>query len=104
MVFPQYDLIPRHPSEIYEALLEGVALFVLLFALSRGGAIRQRYGTLSGVFLLGYGTARIVAEFFRQPDPFLGYLAFGATMGQLLSIPLVVAGLGLLVWARRPSS
>ena len=104
MVFPQYDLIPRHPSEIYEALLEGVALFALLFALSRGGAIRQRYGTLSGVFLLGYGVARIVAEFFRQPDPFLGYLAFGATMGQLLSIPLVVAGLGLLVWARRPSS
>jgi phosphatidylglycerol:prolipoprotein diacylglycerol transferase len=54
---------------------------------------------LTGTFLLGYGIARIIAEFFRQPDPFLGYLIFGATMGQLLSIPLVLAGLFLIVWA-----
>jgi phosphatidylglycerol---prolipoprotein diacylglyceryl transferase len=100
MVFPQYDLIPRHPSEIYEALLEGVVLFAVMYALSRSLRIRQQYGVLTGTFMLGYGIARITAEFFRQPDPFLGYLVFGATMGQLLSIPLVIAGIGLVWWAR----
>jgi phosphatidylglycerol:prolipoprotein diacylglycerol transferase len=101
MLFPNYEAnpIPRHPSEIYEALLEGVVLFAVLFAMSRSVRIRQHSGVLTGTFLLGYGIARITAEFFRQPDPFLGYLVFGATMGQLLSIPLVLAGIGLIVWA-----
>ena len=103
MLFPNYEAhpIPRHPSEIYEALLEGVVLFGVMLLLSRCERVRRHYGVLTGTFLLGYGLARIIAEFFRQPDPFLGYLVFGTTMGQLLSIPVVIAGLGLIVWARR---
>jgi phosphatidylglycerol:prolipoprotein diacylglycerol transferase len=56
---------------------------------------------LTGIFLMGYGVARIIGEFFREPDPFLGYLWEGATIGQLLSLPMIVAGLGLAVWSRR---
>ncbi len=96
MVFPYGGPLPRHPSQLYQAVLEGVVLFVLLFALSRRDAIRARAGMLTGVFLTGYGLARIVGEFFREPDSFLGFLAFGATMGQLLSIPMVLAGLWLI--------
>ena len=96
MVFPYGGPLPRHPSQLYQAVLEGVVLFVLLFALSRRDAIRARAGILTGVFLTGYGLARIVGEFFREPDSFLGFLAFGATMGQLLSIPMVLAGIWLI--------
>ncbi len=96
MVFPYGGPLPRHPSQLYQAVLEGVVLFVLLFALSRRDAIRARAGMLTGVFLTGYGLARIVGEFFREPDSFLGFLAFGATMGQLLSIPMVLAGIWLI--------
>ena len=79
--------------------MEGLLLFVIMFALSRREAIRQRFGLLTGVFLIGYGVARITGEFFREPDEFLGFLWFGATMGQLLSIPMVLAGVWLV--ARR---
>ncbi len=96
MVFPYGGPLPRHPSQIYQAVLEGVVLFVLLFALSRRDAIRARAGMLTGIFLTGYGLARIIGEFFREPDSFLGFLAFGATMGQLLSIPMVLAGIWLI--------
>jgi phosphatidylglycerol:prolipoprotein diacylglycerol transferase len=100
MIFPQHDDLPRHPSQLYEAFLEGVVLFVLLFALRRMG-LRERPGFLGGAFLAGYGAARFTAEFFRQPDPFMGYLAFGTTEGQLLSIPLMLVGAWLMLRAKR---
>ncbi len=100
MIFPTAGPEPRHPSQLYQALMEGLILFVALFVLSRSEAIRARFGYLTGAFLIGYGIARIIGEFFRQPDPFLGFLAFGATMGQLLSIPMVIAGLWLILRTR----
>jgi phosphatidylglycerol---prolipoprotein diacylglyceryl transferase len=101
MIFPGGGPDPRHPSQLYEAGLEGVVLFLVLFTLWRRTRIRQRPGALSGVFLAGYGVARIVSEFFRQPDAHLGFLFAGATMGQLLSLPLVFAGVLLIWWANR---
>jgi phosphatidylglycerol:prolipoprotein diacylglycerol transferase len=92
--------VPRHPSQLYEALLEGVVLFVVMFVLSRREALRVRYGLLTGVFLCGYAVARIVGEYFREPDAFLGFLAFGATMGQILSVPMLLAGVWLIVRAQ----
>jgi phosphatidylglycerol:prolipoprotein diacylglycerol transferase len=97
MIFPNGGLIPRHPSQIYQALMEGLILFVVLFVLSRRDAVRARAGMLTGVFLMGYALARITGEFFREPDAFLGFLAFGATMGQLLSLPMLAAGLWLIL-------
>jgi phosphatidylglycerol:prolipoprotein diacylglycerol transferase len=92
--------VPRHPSQLYEAVLEGVVLFVVMFVLSRRQGPRARFGLLTGVFLCGYAVARITAEYFREPDAFLGFLAFGATMGQILSVPMLVAGVWLIVRAR----
>ena len=80
--------------------MEGVVLFAVRFTLSRRESIRARFGTLTGVFLIGYGLARIIGEFFRQPDAFLGFLFAGATMGQLLSVPMVIAGIWLALRAR----
>ena len=101
MLFPTDPLqVPRHPSQLYEMLLEGVVLFCVMFALSRRESIRARFGCLTGAFLVGYGLARITAEFFRQPDVYLGYLIGGATMGQLLSIPMVIAGAWLILRTR----
>jgi len=94
---------PRHPSQIYEALLEGLLLFLVMFALSRRQALRERFGALTGIFLCGYAVARIIGEFFREPDAFLGFLRFGATMGQVLSVPMFLAGLWLIVRARKPA-
>lgn len=101
MVFPHAGPLPRHPSQLYEAVLEGLALFVVLawFAVrGRGLAVR---GRLSGLFLAGYGLFRVVAETFRQPDAHLGFLVAGTTMGQWLSVPLVLAGLWLMLSSRR---
>jgi phosphatidylglycerol:prolipoprotein diacylglycerol transferase len=101
MIFPRAaDGLPRHPSQIYEALLEGLALFLLLFLLSRSAGLRARPGFLTGAFLAGYGVARIVCEMFREPDAFLGFLWGGATMGQVLSIPMLLAGAWLMLRAR----
>ena len=101
MVFPRDRAgIARHPSQLYQALLEGVVLFAVLWLLSRREAIRARLGTLTGAFLAGYAMARIVGEFFREPDSFLGFLFAGATMGQLLSLPMLLAGLVLIFRAR----
>ena len=100
MVYPHAGPLPRYPSELIEALLEGVVLFIVMLTASRSEERRRRAGTLAGMFVLGYGIARITAAFFRQPDPFLGYLLFGATMGQLLSTPMVIAGIGLIWYAR----
>ncbi len=95
VVFPGTDGLPRHPSQIYEALLEGLVSFVILFALARGGALR-RPGFIAGAFGVLYGAARIFCEFFREPDPRLEDLGRGLTMGMVLSAPLIVLGLGLL--------
>ncbi|MGD0103099.1 MAG: prolipoprotein diacylglyceryl transferase [Rhodopila sp.] len=92
--------VPRHPSQLYEALLEGVVLFAVMFVLSRREDLRARFGLLTGVFLCGYAIARIICESFREPDAFLGFLTFGTTMGQVLCVPMLVAGLWLIVRAR----
>ena len=97
MVFPSGGPLPRHPSQLYEAGLEGIVLFVVLYALQRSDKVRTRQGTLTGAFLIGYALARMTGELFRQPDANLGFLFLGATMGQLLSLPLLLAGL-VLVW------
>ena len=100
MVFPHGGPLPRHPSQLYEAALEGLALFALLWLVWHRTGLRQRPGAVSGVFLAGYGTARIVGELFREPDAHLGFLLGGVTMGQLLSLPMILAGLALVRWAK----
>jgi phosphatidylglycerol:prolipoprotein diacylglycerol transferase len=103
VVFPGAGIVPRHPSELYEAGTEGLLLFLIMFVLVRFTDIRERPGLLSGIFLIGYAFARIFCEFFREPDSFLGFLWFGATMGQLLSIPVLLLGL-YLVWRAKPEA
>ena len=98
MVFPGAGPLPRHPSELYEFALEGVTLFAILWWFSSKPRPR---GQVSALFLIGYGTFRFLAEFAREPDDFLGYLALHLTMGQWLSLPMVVAGLALFAWTRR---
>lgn len=98
MIFPTGGPIPRHPSQLYEAALEGVVLFVLLNVLVRQGALK-RPGLVTAMFAIGYGLARITCEFFREPDPQLGFLWGGLTMGMLLCIPLILAGLAILTFA-----
>ena len=100
MVFPGAGPDPRHPSQLYEAGLEGIGLFVLLAIAIRLGALK-RPGLSTGLFTAGYALARIVSEFFRQPDAQLGFLFGGATMGMLLSLPLLALGLGLVAYAAR---
>ena len=103
MRFTRVDDLPRHPSQLYEALLEGAVLFAVMWALSRRESLRVRFGTLTGCFLVGYGVARTICEHFREPDAFLRDLweSTGLTMGQFLSLPLILAGLALILWARR---
>ena len=98
MVFPHGGPVPRHPSQLYEATLEGVVLFIVLALLVRFGALKRR-GVVTGVFAIGYGAARITCEFFREPDVQLGFLWGGLTMGMLLCIPLILAGIAVLVVA-----
>ena len=92
--------LPRHPSQLYEALLEGLVLLAVLALLTRSGALK-RPGTVTGAFALGYGAARLICEFFREPDAQLGFLWGGLTMGMLLSLPLMLAGVAFLWAARR---
>ncbi len=100
MVFPQSGTdIPRHPSQLYQFALEGLLLFVILWVYAR----RPRAtGQVSGAFLVGYGLFRFIAEYFREPDSFLGPLALGLSMGQWLCLPMIAAGLALWAWASRP--
>ena len=101
MVFPfDPEQVPRHPSQLYEAALEGIVLFLLLYLLARRGWL-ERPGAIGGAFLAGYGLARIVVEFFREPDAHLGFLLGFTTMGQVLSLPLVIAGAILIAWGWR---
>ncbi|MEM7540305.1 MAG: prolipoprotein diacylglyceryl transferase [Pseudomonadota bacterium] len=102
VVFPLAGGEARHPSQLYEAFLEGAVLFLILRAVAlRGAAI----GTLSAVFLIGYGSFRFLVEFVREPDAHIGYLAWGwLTMGQVLSLPMIFCGLAIAIFAsRRPS-
>ncbi|UYH51345.1 prolipoprotein diacylglyceryl transferase [Candidatus Kirkpatrickella diaphorinae] len=103
MIFPDAGPLPRHPSELYEALTEGVVLLTVMFWAVRSPWVRARFGFLSGLFLLGYAVTRSSCEIFREPDAFIGYLPFGVTMGQVLSIPMAVAGIGLIIYAMRHS-
>ena len=99
MVFPQHDQLPRHPSMLYEAGLEGLALWALLWWFSS----KQRpRGAVSAMFLIGYGTARFLVEFVREPDAQLGFIAFNwVTMGHILSLPMIVLGLIILIISYR---
>lgn len=97
MIFPRGGPLPRHPSQLYEAALEGVVLFATLYVLARYSAALARDGVLSGTFLAGYGLARFVVEFFREPDAHLGFIWAGLSMGQLLSLPMIAIGLGLII-------
>jgi phosphatidylglycerol:prolipoprotein diacylglycerol transferase len=98
MIFPNVDNLPRHPSQLYQFALEGVALFALLWWFAASPRPR---GAVSGAFLLGYGVFRFIAEFGREPDDFLGLLALNLSMGQWLSLPMIAAGIALLAWAYR---
>ncbi len=101
VVFPSGGPGPRHPSQLYEAALEGVVLFVLIWWLSHRLLKFHQPGFVAGTFAAGYGASRIVVEFFREPDAHIGYLAGPITMGMVLSFPMLIAGLGLMVWAGR---
>ncbi|MDA0261173.1 MAG: prolipoprotein diacylglyceryl transferase [Proteobacteria bacterium] len=102
VVFPAGGPSPRHPSQLYEAALEGLVLFVILLIASRRPSVRARPGTLTGIFCAGYAVARALVELFRQPDAHLGFLFGATTMGQLLSLPLLGFGL-FLIWRARPT-
>ena len=100
MVFPNGGPLPRHPSQLYEAGLEGMVLFTILSGLAHIKAVRDRPGILGGTFLLCYALFRAFLETFREPDVQVGYLWMGATMGQLLCIPMAAFGLFLIIRAR----
>jgi phosphatidylglycerol:prolipoprotein diacylglycerol transferase len=96
MVFPQSgSMLPRHPSQVYQFLLEGLLLFALLWLYARK---RRAEGQVAAMFLIGYGVLRFVAEFFREPDAFLGLLSLGMSMGQWLCVPMVLAGIAMWVY------
>jgi phosphatidylglycerol:prolipoprotein diacylglycerol transferase len=101
MVFPQAGPEPRHPSQLYEFALEGVLLFVVLWIYTRR---RRPLGAPSGLFLLGYGVCRFVAEYAREPDNFLGLLALDLSMGQWLSLPMILVGAAMIIWSYRRSA
>lgn len=98
MVFPGAGPLPRHPSQIYQFLLEGLLLFVLLWLYARH---RRAPGQVGAAFLVGYGVLRFTAEYFREPDDFLGLLALNLSMGQWLCVPMVLAGASMWFWAGR---
>jgi phosphatidylglycerol:prolipoprotein diacylglycerol transferase len=96
MVFPHGGPEPRHPSQLYQAALEGLVLFAILAVLAHRTDLRQRPGFISGAFLCGYAIARSIGELFREPDAYLGFLVGPVTMGQLLSLPMLIAGIWLI--------
>ena len=104
MVFPGGGPEPRHPSQLYEAALEGLLLFIILTVLVFVFRAGRRPGVVTGVFLIGYGLSRMVVELFREPDAFLGFIFGGISMGQILSLPMVLFGLYLVLrtWPWRP--
>jgi phosphatidylglycerol:prolipoprotein diacylglycerol transferase len=88
--------MPRHPSQLYEFALEGVLLFVILWLYS---AKPRPVGSVGGLFLVGYGSFRFFVEYFREPDAHLGLYSFGLSQGQMLCIPMILAGIGLIAYA-----
>lgn len=100
MVFPNGGPDPRHPSQLYQAIMEGLLLFAALTLLVHLTRLATRPGALTGFFLVGYALARIIGELFREPDAFLGFIVSGITMGQILSLPMLALGAFLLIRAR----
>ena len=98
MIFPQAGSTPRHPSQVYELILEGIVLYVLLWLYQRR---RPFQGAVSAAFLVGYGVFRFAVEHFREPDDYLGILRLGLSMGQWLCVPMILGGAGLWWWSRR---
>ena len=97
MIFPHVDNIARHPSQLYQFALEGLLLFVILWWFSR----KQRaVGAISGLFLIGYGSFRFIAEYAREPDAYLGLLSLGFSMGQWLSLPMIIIGIWMFFKSR----
>lgn len=96
VLFPNAGPLPRHPSQLYEFMLEGVVLFVLIIMYRR---VNPPTGALGGLFLTGYGCARFYVEFYREPDEHLGVLSAGMSMGQWLSLPMIITGLALIIYA-----
>lgn len=101
MEFPYGGAVPRHPSQLYEAFLEGLVLFIVLALLVRMPTIRARAGFLAGVFLAGYGASRFFVEFFREPDAQIGLIADAVSMGQILCLPMILGGAAVMVWSTR---
>jgi phosphatidylglycerol:prolipoprotein diacylglycerol transferase len=101
MIFPNGGPEPRHPSQLYEGLLEGLLLFLVLRLLTHHLGRLKQPGVVSAVFAIGYGLARIFSEFFREPDAQIGFFPGGFTMGMILSVPVVLVGIGLLLWSTR---
>ena len=104
IVFPGAGTAPRHPSQLYEAAFEGLFLFAVLMTLFWRTRARAFPGRLVGAASLTFGAVRFFIEFFREPDAQVGYLAFGLTMGQWLCVPMILIGLGLIVWSRRDTA
>ena len=102
MIFPHSDGLPRHPSQLYEAGLEGILLGLAMYIYWRRSWLKAA-GRLTGLFLFGYGLARFLVELVRQPDAHIGLLVGGLSMGQILSLPMMLLGLYLLRHALRPS-
>jgi phosphatidylglycerol:prolipoprotein diacylglycerol transferase len=101
VVFPNGGPLPRHPSQLYEAALEGLLLFAILAFMFWKTDARYQPGKLVGTFVLGYGLSRFFVEYFRQPDRGLEDLSWGLTMGQTLTVPMIVAGLYLILTAKK---
>lgn len=96
VLFPGAGPLPRHPSQLYEFALEGIVLFALIMLYRR---FNPPAGSLGGLFLAGYGSARFFVEFYREPDAHLGLLSAGMSMGQWLSLPMIIVGIGLIIYA-----
>ena len=95
-IYERVGMLPRHPSQLYESALEGFVLFALIWLYARH---RRPLGAVSGLFLIGYGSFRFLVEYAREPDSFLGMLALGMSMGQWLSLPMIVIGVLMMLWA-----
>lgn len=101
VIFPYGGILPRHPSQIYEALLEGACLFVVLWFAAHRPEVRRTHGLLSGIFIAGYGISRFIVEYYREPDVQVGLLFQHFSLGQLLSLPMIFAGAFLICYARK---
>lgn len=101
IVFPHGGELPRHPSQLYEATLEGLVLFIVLFFMARQESIRRRPGILFGTLMAGYGVSRFIIEYVREPDPQLGFFFQYFSMGQLLCLPMILAGGIIIHYARK---